>query len=218
MSKKLRPIVLAGGIGKRLWPLSTESRPKQFIPIFKELSLFDLTLQRINNSLFKKPIIVSSERYLEQIQDSFERTGLNPSLIVIEPESKNTFAPIITSAILSNKEFKDEKFIATPSDHYISNNQNFYKTCKKTLKTNKETLFLFGVKPEYPSQEYGYISRLKDKIEFIEKPSLEIAQRLYKKKNILQKEKMYILYLFMSEIDSDNRKWKLKISFLLNDK
>ena len=81
MSKKLRPIVLAGGIGKRLWPLSTESRPKQFIPLFKELSLFDLTLQRINNSLFKKPIIVSSERYLERIQDSFQRTGLNPSSV-----------------------------------------------------------------------------------------------------------------------------------------
>ena len=102
MSKKLRPIVLAGGIGKRLWPLSTESRPKQFIPIFKDLSLFDLTLQRINNSLFKNPIIVSSERYLKQIQDSFQRTGLNPSLIVLEPESKNTFAPIIAASILSN--------------------------------------------------------------------------------------------------------------------
>ncbi len=208
MSKKLRPIVLAGGIGKRLWPLSTESRPKQFIPIFKELSLFDLTLQRINNSLFKKPIIVSSERYLEQIQDSFERTGLNPSLIVIEPESKNTFAPIITSAILSNKEFKDEKFIATPSDHYISNNQKFYQACKKTLKTNKETLFLFGVKPEYPSQEYGYISRLKDKIEFIEKPSLEIAQRLYKKKNIL--------LLFTQNLVLVNHLFKFQIKLLKN--
>ena len=79
VKKKLRPIVLAGGIGKRLWPLSTESHPKQFIPIFKELSLFDLTLQRINNNLFKKPIIVTSERYLKQIQNSIERTGINPS-------------------------------------------------------------------------------------------------------------------------------------------
>ena len=61
MSKKLRPIILAGGIGKRLWPLSTESHPKQFIPIFKDLSLFDLTLQRINNSIFKKPIVVTSK-------------------------------------------------------------------------------------------------------------------------------------------------------------
>ncbi len=88
MSKKLRPIILAGGVGKRLWPLSTESNPKQFIPIFKDLSLFDLTLQRINNGLFKKPIVVTSERYLKQTTKGFKRTGLKPSLIVLEPESK----------------------------------------------------------------------------------------------------------------------------------
>jgi mannose-1-phosphate guanylyltransferase len=211
MSKKLRPIVLAGGIGKRLWPLSTESRPKQFIPIFKDLSLFDLTLQRINNSLFKKPIIVTSERYLKQIQDSFERTGLKPFLIVLEPESKNTFPPIIAASILSNKEIKDEKFIVMPSDHYISNNQNFYKTCKKTLKTNKEKLFLFGVKPEYPSQEYGYISQLKDKIEFTEKPSIEKAKRLFKQRNIFWNSGIFIfgkdwILNESKEIDSINFK------------
>ena len=192
MSKKLRPIILAGGIGKRLWPLSTESHPKQFIPIFKELSLFDLTLQRINNSLFKKPIIVISKKHLEQIQDSFERTGLKPSLIVLEPESKNTLSPIISASILSNKELKDEKFIAMPSDHYISNNLNFYKACKKTLKIDKENLFLFGVKPEYPSQEYGYIKGEKDKIEFIEKPSTEIAKRLLKQRNIFWNSGIFI--------------------------
>jgi len=192
MSKKLRPIILAGGIGKRLWPLSTESHPKQFIPIFKELSLFDLTLQRINNNLFKRPIIVTSEKYLEQIQDSFERTGLKPSLIVLEPESKNTLSPIISASILSNKELKDEKFIAMPSDHYISNNLNFYKACKKTLKIDKENLFLFGVKPEYPSQEYGYIKGEKDKIEFIEKPSTEIAKRLFKQRNIFWNSGIFI--------------------------
>ena len=61
MDKKLRPILLAGGSGKRLWPLSTEEKPKQFIPIFKEFSLFDLSLQRLNNrDLFKKTIVVTS--------------------------------------------------------------------------------------------------------------------------------------------------------------
>jgi len=211
VKKKLRPIVLAGGIGKRLWPLSTESHPKQFIPIFKELSLFDLTLQRINNNLFKKPIIVTSERYLKQIQNSIERTGINPSLIVLEPESKNTFAPIIASVIVSNKEFKDEKFIAMPSDHYISNNHNFHQTCKKTLKTNKENLFLFGVKPEYPSQEYGYINKRKDKIEFLEKPSIEIAKRLIKKRNIFWNAGIFIfgrdwILNKSKEVDSNNFK------------
>jgi len=192
MLKKLRPIILAGGIGKRLWPLSTESRPKQFIPIFKDLSLLDLTLQRINNSLFKKPIVVSSERYLKQIKDSFSRTGLKPSLIVLEPESKNTFAPIIASTILGNTELEDEKFIAMPSDHYISNNKNFYKVCKKALKGNKENLLLFGVKPEYPSQDYGYISKRKDKVEFLEKPAREVAKKLLKQKNVFWNSGIFI--------------------------
>jgi len=209
MSKKLRPIVLAGGVGKRLWPLSTESRPKQFIPIFKDLSPFDLTLQRINNSLFKEPIIVTSTRYLKLIQDSFERTGLKPSLIVLEPENKNTFPPIITSAILSNKEFEDERFIAMPSDHYISNNKNFYKTCKKALKTNKETLFLFGIKPEYPSQEYGYIRKRKGKIKFIEKPSIKIAKTLFEQSNVFWNSGIFIfgkdwVLNKSKEIDSTN--------------
>jgi len=192
MSKKLRPIILAGGIGKRLWPLSTEFRPKQFIPIFKDFSLFDLTLQRINNSLFKKPIIVTSERYLKQIQDSFDRINFKPSLIILEPESKNTFAPIIASTILSYKRSEDEKFIAMPTDHYISNHKNFYEACKKTLKGNKENLLLFGVKPEYPSQEYGYIRKQKDKVEFIEKPIVEIARKLLKQKNVFWNSGIFI--------------------------
>jgi len=192
MSKKLRPIILAGGIGKRLWPLSTESLPKQFIPIFQDFSLFDLTLQRVNNSLFKKPIIVTSEKYLKLIRDGFERTGLKPSLIVLEPESKNTFAPIITAAILSNSEVEDERFIVMPSDHYISSNKNLYKACKKSLKRNKENLLLLGVKPEYPSQEHGYITDRKDGIEFIEKPAIEIAKRLFKEKNIFWNSGIFI--------------------------
>jgi len=181
MLKKLRPIILAGGIGKRLWPLSTESRPKQFIPIFKDLSLFDLTLQRTNNSLFKKPIVVTSEKYLKQIYKAFERTGLKPSLIVLEPESKNTYSAITLAALLSNEELGEDRLIIMPSDHYISNNMNFYQACKNALKENKEALYLLGIKPEYASSEYGYISfdeGSSKKIEFIEKPNAKKVKRL----------------------------------------
>ena len=158
MSKKIRPIILAGGVGKRLWPLSTEYNPKQFIPIFKDLSLFDLTLQRANNSLFKKPIVVTSEKYLNQVSKAFERTGLKPSLIVLEPESKNTYSAITLAALLSNEELGKDRLIIMPSDHYISNNMNFYQACKNALKDGKEALYLLGIKPEYASSEYGYIS------------------------------------------------------------
>ena len=158
MSKKIRPIILAGGVGKRLWPLSTEYNPKQFIPIFKDLSLFDLTLQRINNNVFKKPIVVTSKSYLKQVSSAFERTGIKPSLIILEPENKNTYSAISLAALLSNEELRKDKLIIMPSDHYISNNMNFYKACKKALKGDQQPLCLFGIKPEYASTEYGYIS------------------------------------------------------------
>ena len=181
MSKKIRPIILAGGFGKRLWPLSTEYNPKQFIPIFKDLSLFDLTLQRVNNSLFKKPIVVTSEKYLKHVSKAFERTGIKPSLIALEPESKNTYSAITLAALLSNEELGKDRLIIMPSDHYISNNMNFYQACKNALKEDKESLYLFGIKPEYASSEYGYISfdegSLK-KIEFIEKPNAKKAKEL----------------------------------------
>ena len=99
-NQNLRPIVLAGGSGKRLWPLSTKERPKQFIPFFGEYSLFDLTLQRINKaSLFKKPIIVTSEDYLSYVEDSITRTGIEPEKLIPEPFSKNTF-PAISLAVM----------------------------------------------------------------------------------------------------------------------
>ena len=192
MSKKLRPIILAGGVGKRLWPLSTESNPKQFIPIFKDLSLFDLTLQRINNTLFKKPIVVTSIKYLKQTTKAFERTGLKPSLIVLEPKSKNTFSAIISAAILSNKDFEEEKFIAMPSDHYISNNKNFYRACKRAFKGHQETLCLLGISPEYASSQYGYISFKPEKIKFIEKPSVKRAKELLSHENIYWNSGIFI--------------------------
>ena len=188
MSKKIRPIILAGGVGKRLWPLSTKYNPKQFIPIFQDLSLFDLTLQRANNSLFKKPIVVTSKKYLKQVSKAFERTGLKPSLIVLEPESKNTFSAITLAALLSNEELGKDRLIIMPSDHYISNNMKFYQACKNALKGHKEALYLLGIKPEYATSEYGYISfdegRSK-KIGFIEKPNAK------KVKELLASNKVY---------------------------
>ena len=76
-SIRFRPIILAGGTGKRLWPLSTKEKPKQFLELFGELSLFDLTLQRINNrNLFTEPIIVTSKDYLPLVEESLARTGI----------------------------------------------------------------------------------------------------------------------------------------------
>ena len=192
-TEKLRPIVLAGGSGKRLWPLSTEERPKQFIPFFGEYSLFDLTLQRINKaSLFKRPIIVTSESHLAYIEDSITRTGVEPEKIILEPSSKNTFPAISLAVMISLLKNSNENFLVTPSDHYISRNKEFHNSCKLIRnQLQYDGLILFGVKPENPSTELGYITvnRKSEEINsvesFIEKPDSKKAKEMFAESNVL---------------------------------
>ena len=190
-SYKFRPIILAGGSGKRLWPLSTKKRPKQFISLFGDLSLFDLTLQRINNrDLFKKPIIVTSEEYLPLVEDSLSKTGLEVERVILEPESKNTFSALALPVLASMKQNAKERYMVLPSDHYIPFNKSFYKTCTNIKNLfKKEALTLLGVLPDNPSTEYGYISikpsndELKRVKSFIEKPEIDKAKQLVKQPN-----------------------------------
>ena len=192
-SKKFRPIILAGGSGKRLWPLSTKQRPKQFISLFGDLSLFDLTLQRINNrDLFTKPIIVTSEEYLSLVEESLSKTGLEVERIILEPESKNTFSALVLPVLASIKQNKEERFMVLPSDHYIPLNKSFYETCTNIKNLfRREALTLLGVLPDNPSIEYGYISikpsndELKYVKSFIEKPKLDKAKQLLKQPDTL---------------------------------
>ncbi len=191
--RKFRPIILAGGSGKRLWPLSTNERPKQFISLFGDLSLFDLTLQRVNNrDIFDKPIVVTSEKYIEIVEDSLSKTGLEVKTVILEPQSKNTFAALALPVIAAIERNEAERYIVMPSDHYIPYNKSFYEACSNVLNQFKEeALTLFGVKPNSPSTEYGYISMipsnnsLKIVKSFIEKPVLEKAKLLLKQPDTL---------------------------------
>lgn len=192
-AKKLRPIILAGGSGKRLWPLSTKERPKQFISLFGDLSLFDLTLQRVNNrDIFKKPIVVTSEEYLNLVEESLSKTGLEVEMVFMEPESKNTFSALVLPVLAAIKKKQVERYMVMPSDHYIPFNKSFYETSSNIQSLFKrDALTLLGVTPNSPSTEYGYISTissnntLKKVKSFIEKPELEKAKNLIKQPDTL---------------------------------
>ena len=194
-SIKFRPIILAGGSGKRLWPLSTKEKPKQFLELFGDLSLFDLTLQRINNrNLFKEPIIVTSKSYLPLVEESLSRTGIEVSKIFLEPESKNTYAALALPVLVSIEQnrSRNERFITMPSDHYIPFNKSFYESCSVIKdQFKRDALILMGISPDKASTEYGYISYkssydgLKKVDSFIEKPNLEKAKLLLKQPNTL---------------------------------
>ena len=198
MQQKLRPILLAGGSGTRLWPLSTEERPKQFIPIFKGLSLFDLTLKRLNNNpLFKRPIIVTSEKYLNHINNSLNNVGVDAAKIILEPEQKNTYSAITMAVMLATKEDSTEIFFIAPSDHYISSNKSFYDSCHLAKDSIDDNLILLGVKPELPSSEYGYLktqdnNNIKKVIKFIEKPDLKTSKELISSKGVYWNSGMFM--------------------------
>ncbi len=192
-SIKFRPIILAGGSGKRLWPLSTKKKPKQFISLFGDLTLLDLTLQRVNNrDIFEKPIIVTSEEYIEFVEESLSRTGLEVESIFLEPEPKNTFAALVLPVLAANKKKDYQRYIAMPSDHYIPYNKPFYEVCSNIQNQFKtDALTLLGIVPNNPSTEFGYISMLpsnnilKVVKSFEEKPVLKKAKLLIKQPDTL---------------------------------
>lgn len=193
ISRNFRPIILAGGSGKRLWPLSTKEKPKQFLSLFGDLSLFDLTMQRLNNhDLFKKPIVITSEEYLSLVEESLRKTGIEVHRIILEPESKNTFPAVALSVLSTLIDRENERYLVIPSDHYIPYNKSFYEACSSIKNQFKrDGLTLMGVYPDNPSTEYGYISvrssndELKWVNSFIEKPDIERARLLLKQPNTL---------------------------------
>ena len=178
-------MILAGGYGKRLWPISKQNHPKQFIQIFGGKSLFQLTLQR-NQFLGVTPsVIVGAEHYIlaaEQIKE----VGIDTD-IIIEPVSRNTAPCAIVSAIIAAEESCDIVLLV-PSDHYIENHEEYITSIEKMIRTtSNKNIVALGIKPESPHTGYGYIKTNCEiaksiyKVEkFIEKPGLEKAQEYIK--------------------------------------
>ncbi|MDA9170445.1 mannose-1-phosphate guanylyltransferase/mannose-6-phosphate isomerase [Alphaproteobacteria bacterium] len=184
----IRSIILCGGSGTRLWPESRKSLPKQFIPILKNKSLLDLTLERmlcIEDQL--KPIIVCNKQHGFLVKDSLKKYKLDAS-IILESEGKNTTAAIYLAAKFCAP---NDKLIIMPSDHLITDNDQFHQDI---LHVKKHSNFLgwitLGITPTKASEAYGYIKVKKNNdntmhkvLKFTEKPTKEIAQKFIEQKN-----------------------------------
>lgn len=174
---KITPVLLAGGAGTRLWPLSRKNFPKQFIKVKTENNLFQNTLQRIDNEeLFNPPIIICGKNHRWQIEDSLKKLKINKYSLVLEPDIKNTaMAVTIASLLLKNKE---QLMLILPIDHYIENKGSFISDVLIAAKGISNLIVTFGVKFNECNSKFGYIKKGK-KIEnlpffkvtgFIEKP------------------------------------------------
>ena len=179
------PVILSGGAGKRLWPLSRESHPKQFLPLFDGQSLFNLTLERVQAEDFAAPLVIcnSEQRFM-----AAEQLGDIESRIIIEPCSRNTAAAVAIAALASNP---DDILLVLPSDHLFTDVNAFRAMMHgATPLAEAGHLVTFGVQPIFPATGYGYIKRgeavSKDIVnkdhgfhveQFVEKPDAATAQQ-----------------------------------------
>ena len=169
-------VILCGGSGTRLWPLSRTLMPKQFIRLFNAKSLFDLTLRR--NVHAQKTIIVCNEAHYFLALD--ECGGKKIYKFILEPFGKNTAAAITFAALCCDE---DEILLITPSDHLIEDEAEYKKALLIAQSyANQDFLVTFGIKPSEPNTGYGYIKADKngDVERFIEKPNLETAIKFIK--------------------------------------
>ena len=130
------PVLLAGGSGKRLWPLSRKSYPKQFSNIIGTNSLFQQSALRLISSdkiLFKKHITVTNSDFRFVVSEQLQKIGVDPGPILIEPESKNTAPAILAASLYAKSIDKDSILVVSPSDHLIPDISAFHDTLSRGL-------------------------------------------------------------------------------------
>ena len=196
---KLQPVILAGGNGYRLWPLSQKSLPKQFIKQFGKLSTFQLTVLR--NRYLGKPLILANINHKEIIAEQLLEIGETEggAIVIFEPEAKNTAICALVASYYSKKQGFDTVAIF-PSDHNIEEQDEYVCSLSKAIEaTTKYKFCTIGINPAYANSNFGYIktdSRLSESLymasKFTEKPSKELAKNFIKNPGYFWNSGIYI--------------------------
>ena len=197
-SSKLKPVILSGGSGKRLWPLSRSNYPKQYLNIEQKnnFSLLQNTYLRLRGlKNLDNPIIISNQEHRFIVAEQMREINVHAHSIILEPSGRNTAPAIALASIKALEKGDDPTLIILSSDHKIEDDEIFTKAIHEgILHAENGRLVTFGISPDAPETGYGYIesfdelsqvktsSRIK---RFIEKPNIEIAKRLFKNKYYL---------------------------------
>lgn len=184
------PIIMAGGKGTRLWPVSRESYPKQFSKFIDDLSLFQksvLRFQTSNGMNFSRPIVITNAKYRFIVVEQLHEISVDPLDIILEPVAKDTAPAILAASLRAKFRRPNSAVIVVPSDHEITDNIKFHETIANGLAAlSHAEIVTFGVTPTEPSVSYGYIETRKSLrkkgakvIRFVEKPPEDRAKEFY---------------------------------------
>ncbi len=215
-SLDLIPVILSGGSGSRLWPLSRASYPKQYLNLdeknnFSLLQNTYLRLKGIKN--LKEPIIISNNEQRFIVAEQMREINVVPNSILLEPIGKNTAPAVTLAALKALQNGYDPLLLVLSSDHKIDKEENFRKVIESGLsEANNGRLVTFGIIPKTPETGFGYIESYEELSEvnissrikkFVEKPSLEIAKKYIKDKHFLWNSGIFLFRasIFLRELE-----------------
>jgi mannose-1-phosphate guanylyltransferase / mannose-6-phosphate isomerase len=177
---RIYPVILSGGSGTRLWPLSREQYPKQLLALTGERTLLQETVLRLDGAdRVSNPLFVCNEEHRFLVAEQVRQLGKSPLAIVLEPTGRNTAPALTLAALVLKRGAGDPIMLVMPADHNIRDSAAFRESVKKALPlAAKGRLVTFGVKPTAPATGYGYIKRGKgnDVAAFVEKPDVATAK------------------------------------------
>ena len=191
--QQITPVILCGGSGSRLWPLSRKSYPKQFVPLVGDKTLFQNSSERLTGTQFKNPVIVTNSDYRFIVTEQLQEIGIDPGSILIEPEGRNTAPAILAAALFEYRINPDAILVVAPSDHVINDVNAFQLAIEEAYKVALDgQLVTFGIKPTHPETGYGYLELSKISTTqavplkaFVEKPDLTNAEKMFHSENFL---------------------------------
>lgn len=158
---RIIPVIMSGGSGTRLWPLSTTTRPKQFHTLGASRSMIEETALRLSGRHgdieFLDPVIIAGEGHRELIRQLLPGAGAKPSALVFEPVARNTAAVAAVAALAAQEMDPDALVVLTPADHLVSRPQDLVAAIRRAAPVARERIVTFGIAPTGPETGYGYI-------------------------------------------------------------
>ncbi len=190
----ITPVILCGGSGTRLWPLSRKSYPKQFSKLIGDQSLFQMSASRVSGDDYAQPLVLTNSDFRFIVTEQLAELGIEPGAVLIEPEGRNTAPAILAAALYLLAQDKDAVLLVLPSDHNVPDAAHFSDTVQKGLPAALAgDLVTFGIQPTRPETGYGYLELETQSNEgaavklrrFVEKPDLATAQTMLDAGNYL---------------------------------